>query len=327
MVTWKTLLIRDDLMASQFNGTWISLSAVSVLALTSAWRHRGSRVLQAWEAPEPEPSMRTMRAVDRPLYKKNASDKFFDEYNKIHMPIAVVIAGRSDPIRISGKSGKIHGKMYTEEFSKKFHASPDANKSPSIQKSIELAQNGNAVLLVRRPFFEFIADTGSSVPKYEKDKPGEKPKRKPGKLSPMTPFMLLHRWADSMVIPTTFAVEEGRLALSPMHRVSDLMRKQTVTTNILRSLYPNHLSYNVGVGTKAGRLRHLASLDEARSDLWANYLLEGRVMFRPYQQPRFDEGPPFTEDEMNAREQFLENVKRVFPVLSEMLPGTVTIID
>ena len=84
--------------------------------------------------------------------------------------------------------------------------------------------------------------------------------------------------------------------------------------------------YNVGVDTLSGREGWLNNEGNATADLWAKYLLTGRVAFDPYAPlPDMPQGYPWItrEKAQELRLQWYKAMKEYFPVWVERARGKV----
>ena len=175
---------------------------------------------------------------------------------------------------------------------------------PALQRRAqELADQGYTVLLMANPFEE--SRSSRSNPRFPEDKD-----------SPITPFGILHRMGDMMRTEKwSSSLTEG-LRDVPWHltRATRGPSGRTATREEMLEFG------STGVNTEAGR-RGLLIFTEAMSDLWAKYVLTGKIDFDPEQQPR--QGPAWSPDEMKARRQMYEHFHREFPRLLEKARGKV----
>lgn len=112
------------------------------------------------------------------------------------------------------------------------------------------------------------------------------------RLAPMTPFTLLHRFGDAL---QAHYYSFSTWNVPTFHELTD----QRLSVVI-----------NSGVGTWAGRNNALISFGEAASDLWAKYLLTGRIHYNPDATPL--DWHPWSKKEYDAREEFAEQLRMTF---------------
>jgi hypothetical protein len=126
-------------------------------------------------------------------------------------------------------------------------------------------------------------------------RPGVFSAKKPGdpeRIAPFTPFVLLHRLGDNVRDGRLFYDEENDEAeyadgnSDPFlsgHQLTRVSRYLNEAYGYQPSLDPQYYSrgVNAGVGTAAGRLNALDSVNETWSDLFAKYLLTQRFDFDP----------------------------------------------
>jgi hypothetical protein len=87
--------------------------------------------------------------------------------------------------------------------------------------------------------------------------------------------------------------------------------------------------YSSGVDTLAGRNGWFTSWQEATSDLWAKYLLTGKIAYDPEAPPLDGSplGPTWEEKELWARKDYARGLHHYFPKWLEAAKGSVFVIS
>lgn len=203
-----------------------------------------------------------MDYASRPLYSKNAPAVFAKKLKTVKLNIVVVI-GKARSLEQSARiSGLAYDKGYTVlQFTEPFIASAQVKRS-NDKSAWELVFEG----VPRGHVTEWL------------------PYNLKIRLSPMTPFTVLHRFGDTILPQLKF------------YRYTDHDRKVVLISS--------------GIDTLAGRNGWLSSIDEASSDLWAKYLLTGKIHFDPDAPPR--DGSQWTPLELTTRLQYKEAIKDIF---------------
>lgn len=211
----------------------------------------------------------------RPLLSKNAPRVYAEQLKTVKLDIAVVL-GQSE------------------------------NRRADKQKLLDLALAGNTVLEVKQSTKAFLTVIGSlraplapAAVRQGVEQRLAVPRGERGRITPFTPFTLLHRMGDvlqsdhrRMVTQIDFHLWEGW------------------TFSLMPDLEELRAMASVGVDTLAGRNRWFTSPQEATSDLWAKYLLTGRIAYNPEAVGT----RPWTPLELSARREIAAELHRVFPL-------------
>lgn len=202
--------------------------------------------------------------VSRPLFSPNAPRVYGEKLKSTILPIFVVI-GR-----------------------------PPSESHPGTE-AIELANQeaarGNTVLWIKQPVASYLRSLGQSEETIERRL--KLVRGEPSRLSPITPFTLLHRMGD--VLRAEFKNEADEICRS-FDWVTWGADNQTLVKY-----------FSSGVNTLAGRSGYFSNPLEAMSDLWAKYLLTGRIDYDP------SAGGPWHEDGLRARSDYLAKMQYFFP--------------
>jgi hypothetical protein len=188
------------------------------------------------------------------------------------------------------------------------HREPDAEhlkvESDLYSRADQLAGEGYTVLLLRRPIEKDFSDIGLTYEDLDRD----------GglRLSPMTPFALLHRMFDMM---------KGEDWSSSMYRDIIWGMERWSAPNLMGNRPRQEILEmgSTGVNTWAGR-KGLLTPSEATSDLWAKYILTGKIAYnKDAERP----GVPWGPDDLWAREDFDKGLRKNFPALLELSQGKI----
>jgi len=201
-----------------------------------------------------------------------------------------------------------------------------ADKLPLKNRAQHLADEGYTVLLLEMPIEKYIEEVsvvpGSSEElQMEARKRGreilQSPRDRSRKISPMTPFTLLHRMGDDM-----------RFSSWSSRSMEDIIHLYRNWTDGLLDDYGDEPSLtdkeklifgSTGVNTMAGR-SGLLRIPETISDLWAKYVLTGRIDFDPDAKP---EGRDWSQTEKMVRYDIYKGLHHHFPQLLERARGKV----
>ena len=238
------------------------------------------------------------------LVKSGAEAKYKEVYNRVDLPLAVVLRES----RWDGDRGSrlLH---LPETRPGKLPMSEQSRRAVKQHKEdAALAQKLNAVLLV------------VSVP--GRDGPQNEPRGSADRVSPYTPFVLLHRIGDflrQVSSETTGAlryrlglnkgmsttVTAGELAKAGKY-LRDIKKKRLLAhgdEDLYEVIGEDPVLLSKGVDTAAGRMGVLVDVD---SDLFAKWLLTGRFAYNP------DSPPSETREEQVYRSTLASNLPRVF---------------
>ena len=176
------------------------------------------------------------------------------------------------------------------------------------------AARGNTVLWLQETLSSFLLRIGISA-----DEVNERMANKAGEIdrvSPMTPFTLLHRMGDTIgvirkkdVLDICRMLERWRYWENP---ISD------------EGMKADDQMFSTGVNTLAGRKGYFTSPREALSDLWAKYLLTGRIDYDPEAGgPWPDSGFSSPSYGLLARRDYFKKMHQYFPMWLEWSRGKV----
>jgi hypothetical protein len=180
-----------------------------------------------------------------PLVQKGAEGRYAEVYNTVNLPIAVVLR---PPDWFNGAP---------------FGTPPTTDKERREEAmDIAVADKLSAILLVI-----LVGKRGSS-PFYAQKKQARGQRRRE---TPFTPFTLLHRLADESQ-PSYVWTDE----MADMSNGYQDARYETMGVS------ENLAILSRGVDTAAGRMGVLADVE---SDLFAKYLLTGRIAYSPTDPP------------------------------------------
>ena len=246
--------------------------------------------LVGWEYVGQWPRAEEIDRVSRPMYSKNAPRVFEQKLKTSLLDIYVIVGEEPEgtPAR-EELLGHIDG----------------------------LVREGKTVLWMRQPLRSFLREFERSDEELDRRfavPRGEGARR----LSPMTPFTLLHRMGD---------------ALRSSQRGDKRKRTEAVFIDIghafgmLEDFLDRRMTeaeryplYSTGVNTLAGRSGWFRDWKEATSDLWAKYVLTGKIDYDP------DAGGPWTPEQLNARRDYAKSLRSHFPKLLELSRGNVFLV-
>lgn len=275
----------------------IAIAAAASLAALGLARGRGSRKLEGFERIGPLPRPSQVHPVSRSIYSPRADEVYAERLKTARLPLYIVL-GEKDP-------DDDHWLWNLERRAK------------------EIAEQGYAVLLLTMPLDKHVELAllrsnpyrlmdeewrAKALKRAQEFLDGVDPARK---ISPMTPFSLLHRMGDEMhKTGWSWAIRD---TLEPY-------------TLFLRNSF--HVSEkdrldlgSAGVNTWAGR-NGLLSMPETVSDLWAKYVLTGRIDFDPKAPPR-EPGKRWSRSEQEMRDDTCKKIVEIFPLLLERAKGNV----
>jgi hypothetical protein len=238
----------------------------------------------------------------RPLLSKSAP-KIYAEKLKTTLLDLHVVLGISQPLP-----------PYLDPTTKQYTGGVNPRSLPDWPTVNALTADGRTVLwvpitlkeaFIRTALFEGRPD---SLEHFIERHPGSS-----ANLAPMTPFTLLHRMGD------TIRAQRAKEVFDIRRPFDDLTEKYR-SVGISYSKRDADL-YSVGVDTFAGRQRLFREAGEPLSDLWAKYILTGRIAYDP-------EAPPVTFDawydfELEARRQYAKKIHDYFPRWLEQSRGQV----
>jgi len=235
------------------------------------------------------------------LMTPGAKAKYEEVYTRVGLPLALVV----HPVFAGPRSFRT-GEGATEEDDRVREAQ-DAESARRKALGLQLARRLNAVVL------SVTASKKTSVPYYST---ADGRRGSSFRMSPMSPFQLLHRLGDKLrdTEPNAAAaelVDKLREAQDPWHK---LVHYEAWTRDPKGKFWlsPEALSYSSrGVDTGAGRMGVIGN--DYLSDLWAKWLLTGRVAYSA------TEPAPESLEEQTARNLIAKHAPQIFKLWYEYL--------
>ena len=234
---------------------------------------------------------------DVPLVAAGAKAKYAEVYTRVGLPLAVVL----HPPQTGGKSA----------------AEEREERAERRSLDMRLAEKHNAIVLSTR--------LRKRKDSRHYSQPGQQ-RGSPDRTSPMTPFVLLHRLGDELLTPHRMNNEVRQdnpaayYALKgSMREVDDLiwdidsaendwvdeLRRQERAGLKQKPGYTDEKDYlSRGVDTAAGRMGVIST--DYLSDLWAKWLLTGRVAYSTTNPP------PESVQESTFRKLVAEHAPKIF---------------
>lgn len=278
----------------------IAIAAAASLAALGLARGRGSRKLEGFERIGPLPRPSQVHPVSRSIYSPRADEVYAERLKTARLPLYIVL-GEKDP-------DDDHWLWNLE------------------RRAEEIAEQGYTVLLLTMPLDKYVesvllranpyrmmGEEGrvKALKRAQELLDGADPARK---ISPMTPFSLLHRMGDEM---------HNNLRWS--WPIKDILEPYNLFIHTYSQRSESELLDlgSAGVNTWAGR-NGLLRMPETVSDLWAKYVLTGRIDFDPKAPPR---NPlryrGWLPHEQKVRDDTYEKIVEIFPLLLERAKGNV----
>jgi len=277
-----------------------AITAVAALAALSFVRRRGSQKLEGFVRIGTLPRPSQVHPVSRGIYSPRAEDVYAERLKTARLPLYIVLGGGIDP----------------------------ADKLPLKNRAQHLADEGYTVLLLEMPIEKYLEEVAvvpgsSEEAQMEARKRGraivQSPRDRSRKISPMTPFTLLHRMGDEMRHESWSAhLMEDILHL---HRnwIDGFLDDKYYQDDPPSTDKEKLIFGSVGVNTMAGR-NGLLRIPETISDLWAKYVLTGRIDFDPEAKP---EGRDWNQTEKMVRNDIYKGLHHSFPQLLDRARGKV----
>lgn len=278
----------------------IAIAAAASLAALGLARGRGSRKLEGFERIGPLPRPSQVHPVSRSIYSPRADEVYAERLKTARLPLYIVL-GEKDP-------DDDHWLWNLERRAK------------------EIAEQGYTVLLLTMPLDKYVesvllranpyrmmGEEGrvKALKRAQELLDGADPARK---ISPMTPFSLLHRMGDEM---------HNNLRWS--WPIKDILEPYNLFIHTYSQRSESELLDlgSAGVNTWAGR-NGLLRMQETISDLWAKYVLTGRIDFDPKAPPRNPRRyRGWLPHEQKVRDDTYEKIVEIFPLLLERAKGNV----
>lgn len=278
-------------MTNKQSGAPLAIAAVAALATTSLLVQRGSRKLEGWERIGPMPAGASLHRVSRGLYSPRAPEVYGKALASARLPIYVLLAD------LPPDRTKIDPSSYVEPVAVELRRRAD-----------ELAAQGYTVLVMDRPIEK---DLGDVLQKERGDRM---------RVSSMTPFTILHRMFDTMK-RASWSREKIGDCLWFFQNWTEGYYEENVGDDFgrVRSVEQKLAMGSTGVNTWAGR-HGLLVPDESISDLWAKYVITGRI---DYDEHATKDGRPWSPSEQKLRASFAQCLRTLFPELLELSRGKV----
>jgi hypothetical protein len=288
------------------NGAGLAISAAAGLAVLGFARGRGSRKLEGFERIGTLPRPSQVHPVSRGIYSPRAEEVYTERLKTARLPLYILLGGGEDP--------------EDRDWKRRLE-----------RRAKELAEQGYTVILISMPLEKYVEkimlssvhhhlikndEERAKVIKQALERAqalleGRDPSRK---ISPMTPFTLLHRMGDEM-----HTLWWSRWLMS---ETLGPYRKFVETGHGFRSNQELLDIGSAGVNTMAGR-NGLLRMPETISDLWAKYVLTGRIDFDPKAPPQTARKRGWTIFEQRVRDETHEKICRIFPQVLELARGKV----
>lgn len=273
----------------------IALLATAGLAAFGLMRGRGSRKLEGFERIGTLPRASQVHAVSRGIYSPRAEEIYTERLKTARLPLYIVLGGGITP-----------------------------EDEPLLQdRAKQLAAQGYTVLLLAMPIEQYLGEGTLPPGSSEADRAFARerartllqlPRGEFRKVSPMTPFTLLHRMGDEMR-----KLWWSSMLMEDVTHLYATWSNGFMSDSGLKTLADELVFGSVGVNTLAGR-SGLLRIPETISDLWAKYVLTGRIEFDPEAKPK---GRDWRPVEQEVRSDMHKALHRVFPQLLERARGKV----
>lgn len=278
----------------------IAIAAAASLAALGLARGRGSRKLEGFERIGPLPRPSQVHPVSRSIYSPRADEVYAERLKTARLPLYIVLGGK-DPDddrwgwNLERRAEEIARQGYTV-----------------LLLTMPLDKYVESVLLRANPY-RMMGEEGrvKALKRAQELLDGADPARK---ISPMTPFSLLHRMGDEM---------HNNLRWS--WPIKDILEPYNLFIHTYSQRSESELLDlgSAGVNTWAGR-NGLLRMQETISDLWAKYVLTGRIDFDPKAPPRNPRRyRGWLPHEQKVRDDTYEKIVEIFPLLLERAKGNV----
>ena len=221
------------------------------------------------------------------LVKPGAEARYAEVYNRVGLPLAVVLH----------PAGSYPWFGPEPDQQAQADAAFEHRLAEEVAAEKQTAKRLNAIVL------SVTVEGRLSAPYYAT------PDQRRGsteRFSPHTPFVLLHRLGDVLM-------RGGRTAASKM--VTELRREARRRANKKRRRI-DYLSR--GVDTAAGRMGVID--EDYLSDLWAKWLITGRVAYSPTNPP------PESAEEANFRNMLAEYAPQIFRIWHDYLMQAIPVV-
>jgi hypothetical protein len=230
-------------------------------------------------------SPRQAREPAMVLVKPGAEAKYAEVYNRVGLPLAVALHPYNPYPNFAGADG-YKAKVSRFENRRRIVAEKRmANK--------QMAKRLNAIVLSTE-----VKGRGSE-PFYASP---QQQRGSTDRFSPYTPFVLLHRLGDVLTRGGTDSAREPGPFGTAAEMIAELRWARGRWYNNGKGREIDYLSR--GVDTAAGRMGVIDA--DYLSDLWAKWLITGRVAYSPTNPP------PESEEEANFRNMVAEYAPELF---------------
>lgn len=248
------------------------------------------------------------------VVKPDAKTKFEQVYTKVDLPIALAIrppGWRGEEATTLDPSLK---SPYGRELQAR-HVELLGGEAVVLQMLKEheldkkLAEKLNCILLVLQ--------TGLRQPPPEKGSRDELAQRRgeSSRVSPYTPFVVLHRLGDVIMDRLRFEKARPKRATSSRLSAAKRIREIRSASSALWDSTDDIKVFSRGVDTAAGRMGVIGS--DYLSDLFAKYLITGKVAYDP------ENPPPQSAEEEFFRRTVAMNAPALFAEIVEYLKESV----
>jgi len=285
-------------MADKQFGAPLAIAAVAALATASLLGQRGSRKLEGWERIGPMPTGASLHRASRGLYSPRAPEVYGKALASASLPIYVLLADLPIP----------QPPPFDLHIRSPNYGAAQPLKDELDRRAAELAAQGYAVLVMERPIEKGL----DSVLQRER---GDR-----FRVSSMTPFVILHRMFDTMkraswsrpkIDHCLWPFNNWLNGFSEDRQGDDFGRDRSEQEKLEMG--------STGVNTWAGR-NGLLVPNESVSDLWAKYVITGRI---DYDEHATRDGRPWSPHEQHVRASFAQCLRTLFPELLELSKGKI----
>ena len=223
-------------------------------------------------------SSREVSEPETVLVKPGAAAKYAEVYNRVGLPLAVVL----HPANPYTKEPRASEQLVKKEWKRQTaQAQQIAKRLKAIVLSCSLTRRDNV------PFYTWPNQRRGST----------------NRRSLYSPFVLLHRLGDTLR-NETYEPDHAERHRKPLLLAAKLLRRLSAADWLWFSTSGNRGSRSRGVDTAAGRMGVID--EDYLSDLWAKWLLTGRVAYSATNPP------PENAEEANFRNMLAEYAPQIF---------------
>jgi hypothetical protein len=291
-----------ETMTGKQSGAPLAIAAVAALATASLLGRRGSRKLEGWEKIGPMPTGASLHRVSRGLYSPRAPEVYGKALASASLPIYVLLADLPIP----------QPPPFDRHIRSSNYGAAQPLKDELDRRAAELAAQGYAVLVMEHPIEK---DLEAILHKERGDRL---------RVNAMTPFAILHRMFDTMK-RASWSRPKIDHCLWPFNHWLDGLFENNEGDDFGRDRSEKEKLEmgSTGVNTWAGR-NGLLVPNESVSDLWAKYVLTGRI---DYDENATRDGLAWHPSEQKLRTSFAQCLRTMFPELLELAKGKVVSIN